>query len=798
MSHSVYCPEGIRAIEILFQTRPSAPIGLNLTCNSQAILHYYEYHNRIVFHSSLISRILPAGIKNRIEKVKQILTIIFLALAQLLPVACANYSEDPMLTGILLFTQGITSDSTDNNPGIILSQSGGATTLTESSGYDFYSLKLSREPTEDVYINIAFDNSQITLNGQSTSPRQFTFTSSNWATMQTMILRAVDDSIIEGNHTSSLTHTVISSDANYNAINVDSINAFIIDNDSSGISLSESGGSTILTESSSSDSYDIVLTQAPTATVTVNIEFDTAQVTVNGAGVSPVQITYTTGNWYTPQMITLVALNDGLLEGPHTSSISHNSSSVDTNYNAIIIASISASISDANGPGVSLIESSGSTTISEGSINDSYTLVLTSAPTDDVLISIIFDSSQLTVNGSSSSPQILTFTNVNWATLQTITLAAVDDSNIEGTHSSFISHTVSSIDSSYHAISTSGIAISIIDDDITPLVAGGVQTGLTSTTATSTIVSITTVDMSKSFVMCYFTASSSQIRNVPTCQLTASNQVTIAKGGGSVSLNVRHYVMEFASGISVQRGSSNLITTANTGNVTLSTAVDLSKSFVIAYARTSTTGTTNDEQRLIKAKLTSPTNLQFTRSESGAALDIEWQVVQLDGAQVQSGTAIIGNGNTSTIAPLGAFDSDSAFLIFNFAAGNVAGVESNYLINGNISSTTSLTFTRQGTNQQLDIAYYLVEMVNGPNIQRGTINVNSTSISATASLSPVINTLFTMPIINFNLSSADSGSIDSGYFRPELTASNLLTVHRNKHENRTCTVDWYTIELTSE
>ena len=55
-----------------------------------------------------------------------------------------------------------------------------------------------------------------------------------------------------------------------------------------------------------------------------------------------------------------------------------------------------------------------------------------------------------------------------------------------------------------------------------------------------------------------------------------------------------------------------------------------------------------------------------------------------------------------------------------------------------------------------------------------------------------------MPIINFNLSSADAASVDSGYFRGAITATNTLTVNRHAHENKACTVDWFTIELTSQ
>lgn len=728
------------------------------------------------------------------------------ALSLGLALHCANLDSEPGSLGFLFLNGGgggggttaTNSSSTSTTPGVTITESSGATAVSESSGFDFYSVELDAAPTADVTIDIAFDTSQGKINSQTTSPQQLTFTTSNWSTAQTVIVRAVDDALVESNHSSSITHSASSADSAYNGISVASITTQITDNDGSGITITESGGSTLLTEGSGNDTYDVVLSTAPTASVTVDITFDTSQVTVNGSGVSPVTLTFTTANWYTPQTVTLVALDDGSTEGTHTATMNHSAASGDANYNGLSATNVTASIADANGPGVSLTESSGSTTVSEGAASDSYTVVLTSAPTSSVTVAVAFDTTQLTVNGSSTSPVNLTFTTGDWFTAQTVTVAAVDDTNIEGSHSSTLTHTVTSSDAGYDGLTVSDLTAAIVDDDITPLVSGGVQTNLVVTAAASFNDAITAVDMSKAFVMCTFSAGLSAMDNVPTCQISSTTQVTIANGGGGATVSTRYYVMEFASGANVQRGSQAFASGDTTQNVTLGTAADTSKSFVIAYARSSSSSSNADEQRLVRARLTSSTNLELTRGESGSTLTVEWQVVELDGANVQAGTASITAGNTSTIAPLGVFDTSSSFLIVNHMAGNLGGVESDYLINGSLSSSTSLTFSRQGTAQQLDLAYYLVEMINGPNIQRGTINVGASTTSATATLSPAVNTSFTMPIINFNLSSADAASIDSGYFRGTVTATNTLTVDRFNHESKTCTVDWYTIELTSQ
>jgi len=728
-------------------------------------------------------------------------TIVFLLVfgAFLFSAGCAQFNASAGVLGLLLVNQPASSSAT---PAVTVTESGSSTVVSEASGYDFYTVSLTAAPQSDVTISIAFDATQLKINGQTTSPQLLTFTPSNWSNAQTVIVRAVDDTTAEGILTYTLTQTATSSDSRYNGISVASVSVRVIDNDSSGVLINESGGSTDITEGSGNDSYTVTLSKAPSNTVNVSIAFDASQVHINGSGVSPVVMTFTTGNWFTPQTVTVTGQNDGLVEGPHTSSISHTSTSADASYNAIFVPSVQVGITDINGPGVSIVESAGSSSVTEGGATDSYTVVLTSAPSSTVTVSLGFNSSLLVLNGSGSSPVQLTFNSGNWSAPQTVNIAAFDDSIIQGTHSGTITHTVTSSDSSYNAMSVRSVTVSITDDDITPLVAGGVQTGLVTITNVGdnpNIVTLATpVDITKSFVMCYFTTGSSGINHVPTCQITASNQITIRTGlGDGSAVTIRYYLLEFASGAVVQRGSFNMGAGTSFTDVPV-TAVDLSKSFLIAYARTTGVGSNNDEERLIRAQFTSTTNARFTRGETGVALDIEWQAIQLDGAQVQSGTISLPNGTASAIAPLGVFDQNSAFLIHNYSAGNLGGVEADYLTAGAISSSTSLTFSRQTTNQQIDVSYFLVEMINGPKIQHGTININTVSTSGTATLSPAVNVSFTMPIINFNLSDPDPASLDSGFFRPEVLNTTTIYVERFNTEAKSCVVPWFTIELTSQ
>lgn len=98
--------------------------------------------------------------------------------------------------------------------------------------------------------------------------------------------------------------------------------------------------------------------------------------------------------------------------------------------------------------------------VTEGGVTSSYTMVLDSAPTANVVIALSLSNSSVTLSTSS-----LFFTTANWDSAQTITVTAVNDDLENGTHTSLISHTVSSTDLNYHGMSVSGVTTTISDND---------------------------------------------------------------------------------------------------------------------------------------------------------------------------------------------------------------------------------------------------------------------------------------------------------------------------------------------
>lgn len=113
--------------------------------------------------------------------------------------------------------------------------------------------------------------------------------------------------------------------------------------------------------------------------------------------------------------------------------------------------------------GVTITQTDDDTEVTEGGETDSYSVVLDSQPTSDVIITIN-NSQQILTNR-----RTLTFTAENWNVAQNVIVSAVDDSLIQGNRSDNITFTATSNDTNYNDIAISPVEVNIIDNDI-PLV----------------------------------------------------------------------------------------------------------------------------------------------------------------------------------------------------------------------------------------------------------------------------------------------------------------------------------------
>lgn len=178
----------------------------------------------------------------------------------------------------------------------------------------------------------------------------------------------------------------------------------------------ESGGTTVVNESLTTDTFTVALDTAPTGTVVVTVQSGD----IGEATVSPATLTFDGTTWATAQTVTVTGVDDDITDGDIVTTISLTPDGGHTP------GSVSVTTTDDEVAGVTVGAVSGSTTEAGGTAT--FTAVLAAKPTADVTVSITpSDLTEVTASGP------LTFTNVNWATPQPVTLTGVDDDVVDGT-----------------------------------------------------------------------------------------------------------------------------------------------------------------------------------------------------------------------------------------------------------------------------------------------------------------------------------------------------------------------------
>ena len=316
--------------------------------------------------------------------------------------------------------------------------------------------------------------------------------------------------------------------------------------------------------------------------------------------------------------------------------------------------------------------------------------------------------------------------------------------------------------------------------------------------AASKTVTVAAVNPSQSFVYCFGHAPSSEQSNIITCQLAAADQIRVDAGAGN-SQSVFWGLVEFALNAFVQRGTATLSAGATSTDIPIAN-VNLARTFVLVESRTGNVDLRDrDEQRTVRAHLTAADTLHIERSESGMAIDITYQVIQLNAAQVQSGLYTLTA--TTGVVPIAAVDLTRAVLFFNLkASADCDGVENRYYVRGKFSAANAITFNRLGAVGSADISYFAVEL-NEVSVQSGTVSTTAphTQTVLDATLPTAVNTARTLPVISNTiietlLPTSDSDQ-DSGRYSGVFTSETNLRIKRSDNSARPSDVDWFTVQF---
>ena len=202
--------------------------------------------------------------------------------------------------------------------------------LAEGGPAQTFVISLGMVPADTVRVLVAADNDQIEADPDTVL---FVPVDDDWARPRTVSVRAADDRIAEGPHTSAVTVLAVSRDADYDGQGgAGAVPVTIADNDLAGVDVSES--SLTLVESAGgtvSETYRLRLLSQPVADVTVTASETTAEPSFH---LDPTEVVFTPANWETEQEIRLWADLDQIDADNMNLVVEHAAASADPNYDA--------------------------------------------------------------------------------------------------------------------------------------------------------------------------------------------------------------------------------------------------------------------------------------------------------------------------------------------------------------------------------------------------------------------------------------------------------------------------------
>ena len=266
-------------------------------------------------------------------------------------------------------------------------------------------------PSDSVSVSITgHDGTDLSLSGPTLSSDTLTFTVDDWATAQTVTVKAGQDDDTVGD-TATLTHTASGGD--YTGITAD-LPVTVTDNDTASIVLSEPG-LTVTEGDPAGSSYTVKLATKPSSSVSVSITGHDG----TDLSLDKTSLTFTTDDWDDAQTVTVTAEEDDDAVTDTVATLTHTASGGDY---ANLTADLPVTVTDNDTPAIVFSETR--LAVTEGdAVGMSYTVALATQPSASVSVSITGHAgTDLTL-----SSDTLTFTVNDWDDAQTVTVKAGQD-----------------------------------------------------------------------------------------------------------------------------------------------------------------------------------------------------------------------------------------------------------------------------------------------------------------------------------------------------------------------------------
>lgn len=246
---------------------------------------------------------------------------------------------------------------------------------------------------------------------------------------------------------------------------------------------------------------------------------------------------------------------------------------------------------------------------------------------------------------------------------------------------------------------------------------------------------------------------------------------------------------------SIQKGTISLAAGDTSGTATI-TSVDTTKAVVLCSVRVDAL---DANQQLCTWQLTNATTVTVTRNTSGAAMVVEYTVVEFGaGASVQRGSVTIADAATSNTASLSAVATGRTWIVHSQRYTGTGQVGSSTLAREALTNATTITFTRGASTSDLVIEWQAVEFATDADgtVQRGEVTVSSTTSLTDVTLGTAVTLARAFPWVAMSTGTAGPQP-NNLLVQASLTSTTNLRVQRSGTSN-TNVHSWQVVELASD
>ena len=311
-------------------------------------------------------------------------------------------------------------------------------------------VSLESQPTVNVNVSVSVsDTTELEV-----STANLEFTSTDWNTLQPVMLTGKSDSTVDGSKPVTVTYVFVTNDFAYENLSDVTQDLVVTDQDVAGLVLAPDTIPPVA--EGATETVMVKLASIPAADV--NVAFSVSDATE--LSFSPASLVFTADNWNVALPVTLTGQEDNEVDGTQAVVVTYAVSSTgDSVYEAVADVNRSLDVTDVDVADLVLDPDTG-TTVSEGA-TAMVMVELASRPAAVVTVAV----SSSETGEATVSPSRLEFTAANWNVPRPVALSGVGDSLVDGTQAVMVTYAVSSDDIGYGPTLNKTQSLVVTDSD---------------------------------------------------------------------------------------------------------------------------------------------------------------------------------------------------------------------------------------------------------------------------------------------------------------------------------------------